>query len=61
VEVKLTSSPSTEDVVCLNKAADIIEALRRFLVSQTRKPVGNERCLSCDLPTFLEHLRKAVS
>ncbi|MBW1699681.1 MAG: ATP-binding protein [Deltaproteobacteria bacterium] len=58
VEVKLTSSPSTEDVSRLNRVADLIEASRRFLVSQTRKPAGNERCLSCDLPTFLEHLRE---
>ena len=57
VEVKLTSSPSTEEMARLNKAADLIKASRRFLVSQTRKPTGNEQCLSCDLPTFLEYLR----
>ena len=57
VKVKLTSSPSTDDVAHLNKAADIIKASRRFLVSQTKKPAGTERCLSCNLPTFLEHLR----
>ena len=56
VEVKLTSSPSTDDVARLNKAADIINASRRFLVSQTRKPAGNERCLSCNLETFLERV-----
>jgi len=55
-KVKLTSSPSTDDVSRLNNAADIIKASRRFLVSQTKKPAGNGRCLSCDLPTFVEHL-----
>ncbi len=57
IEVKLTSSPSTDHMARLNKVADLIGAHRRFLVSQTRNPAGNERCLSCDLPTFLEHLR----
>jgi len=57
VEIKLTSSPSTDDVSRLNKAADIIKASRRLLVSQTRKPAGSGRCLSCDLATFIEHLR----
>ena len=61
VNIRLTSWPSTEDITRLNKAADIIKASRRFLVSQTKKPAGNERCLSCDLPTFLEHLRAAGS
>ncbi|NOZ85719.1 MAG: ATP-binding protein [Deltaproteobacteria bacterium] len=59
VEVKLTSSPSTDDVSRLNKAADIIKASQRFLVSQTKKTAGNQRCLSCDLSTFLDHLRAA--
>jgi len=57
VEVQLTSSPSTDDAARLNKAADIIKASRRFLVPQTRKPAGNERCPSCGPPTFLEHLQ----
>ncbi len=57
VEIKLTSSPSTEDIARLNKTADIIKASRRFLISQTKKPAGTERCLSCDMPTFLEYLR----
>ena len=59
VEVKLTSSPSTGRISRMNKAADIIDASRRFLISHTKKPAGNERFLSCDLPTFLEQLRQA--
>ena len=59
VEVKLTSSPSTEDMARLNRAADMIRASRRFLVSQTKRQAGHDRCLSCDLSTFLEHLRAA--
>ena len=56
VEVKLTSTPSPEDMIRLEKTADMIKAGRRFLVSQTNRPSGDKRRLSCNLPTFLEHL-----
>ena len=59
VEIKLTASPSREDVARLNKVADLIGATRRFLVSMTRTPAGNDRCLSCNLPTFLDRVRTA--
>jgi len=57
VEIKLTSSPSPEDMLRLDKAADIIGATRRFLVSRVRRAAGDGRRLSCDLPAFLAHLR----
>jgi len=57
VEIKLTASPSVDDMARLNKTADLIKASRRFLVSQTREVTGNERCLSCNLTTFLQQLR----
>jgi len=56
VEVKLTSTPSPEDMIRLEKTADMIKAGRRFLVSQTNRPSGDKRRVSCNLPTFLEHL-----
>jgi predicted AAA+ superfamily ATPase len=56
VEIKLTSSPAPEDMARLEKTADLIEASRRFLVSQTRQSSGDRRRISCDLPTFLDHL-----
>jgi predicted AAA+ superfamily ATPase len=56
VEVKLTASPAPEDMARLDRAADMIRAARRFLVSQTRTSVGDGRRVSCDLPTFLEYL-----
>ncbi len=59
VEVKLTSSPSPEDFSRLDKAADLIGASRRFLVSQVKESAGNDRRLSCNLPAFLERLRDA--
>jgi hypothetical protein len=57
VEVKLTASPGTEDFRRLEKAADLIGATRRFLVSQTHQLTGDDRRASLDLPAFLEHLR----
>ena len=56
VEVKLTSSPSAEDMIRLDKTADMIKAGRRFLISQTNRPSGDKRRVSCNLPTLLEHL-----
>lgn len=57
VEIKLTSSPGPEDMARLDKTADMIEASRRFLVSQTRQASGDGRRVSCGLPHFLEQLR----
>ncbi len=59
VEIKLTASPSPADLAGLEKAADLVGATRRFLVSQVRRPAGNDRTLSCGLPLFLEELRGA--
>lgn len=55
-EIKLTSSPGSQDMAKLNKTADMIKASQRFLISQTRESVGNDKQVSCDLPTFLTHL-----
>jgi predicted AAA+ superfamily ATPase len=57
VEIKLTSSPGLADMARLDKAADMIDASRRFLVSQTRQPGGDGRRISCDLSAFLGRLR----
>lgn len=54
VEIKLTSSPAPEDMARLDKAADMIGASRRFLVSQTRRPSGDERRGSYDLMGVIE-------
>ncbi|GAB4366025.1 MAG: ATP-binding protein [Deltaproteobacteria bacterium] len=61
VEIKLTSSPGAEEMARLDKAADMVEASRRFLVSQTRRPSGSGRRISCDLPSFLDFLRGKVA
>ncbi|MBI3016032.1 MAG: ATP-binding protein [Candidatus Tectomicrobia bacterium] len=61
IEIKLTSSPGPEDMARLDKTADLVKASRRFLVSQTRRPSGDERRVSCDLPSFLDRLRENES
>ena len=61
VRVKLTSSPALEDMARLDKTADMIKASRRFLVSQTLRSSGNGRRTSCNLPSFLDHLRNTGS
>ena len=58
VEVKLTASPTPADMDRLNKAAEMIGAGRRFLVSQTPRPAGDEERASLDLPSFLDRLRE---
>ena len=56
VEVKLSSSPKPDDMRRLNETADMINATRCFLVSQTRRPSGDQRRTSCNLSSFLKHL-----
>jgi hypothetical protein len=57
-EVKLTSSPRIEDMDSLMRAADMIGATRRFLVSKTRTVAGDEHRASCNLPWLLARLRQ---
>jgi hypothetical protein len=56
IEVKLTTSPGPGDMARLDKAADLVGAHRRFLVSQTPRVVEGEHAVSCDLPWLLQHL-----
>lgn len=57
VDVKLSSAPTLQDMARLDGTADMIDASRRFLVSQTARPSGDERRTSCNLETFLQHLQ----
>lgn len=61
VEIKLTSSPAPADMFRLDKAADMVKASRRFLVSQNRQTSGDERRIACDLPSFLGYLRQEAA
>jgi hypothetical protein len=56
IEIKLTSSPSPADFARLDKAAEMVGATRRFLVTHTSKPAGDANRASGNLSTLIEHL-----
>lgn len=58
IEIKLTSSPGRADMASLEKTAGLIGATRCFLVSQTRKQIGNDKRASCNLPGLIERIRR---
>ena len=55
-EIKLTSSPGPSDMAKLDRAADMIKASRRFLISQIKQSSGDNKRVSCNLPEFLDYL-----
>jgi predicted AAA+ superfamily ATPase len=57
VEVKLTSSPGSDDMRKLDHVADMIRAKRRVLVSRVAEPSGKGARISCNLERFLGLLR----
>ncbi len=57
IEVKLTSSPGPGDLERLNKAADLIRADKRILISQTRSSFSSGREVSCDLAWFARQMK----
>ena len=56
IEIKLTSSPSSADIARLNRAADLIGASRRYLISRTPTVARSHQTVSCDLTSALEEL-----
>lgn len=58
IEVKLTASPGPADMARLEKTAHLIGATRCFLVSQTRRPTGDDELASCDLSGLIERIRR---
>jgi uncharacterized protein len=61
IEIKLTASPGPDDMRRLNRAADMVDAHTRVLVSRTRQAVVNARELSCGLPWLLRHLERTIA
>lgn len=57
-EIKLTSQPDSHDLARLNRAADLVGATRRVLVSQTRRSTFSQRQISTSLRRLTTHLRK---
>ncbi|MBM4102732.1 MAG: ATP-binding protein [Planctomycetes bacterium] len=58
IEIKLTSSPSPDDIAHFNKVADLIDADKRILVCRIEKPILSETCLVSDLPYLLSVLEQ---
>jgi predicted AAA+ superfamily ATPase len=54
VEIKLTSAPSPADLERLTKTADMIDATRRFLVTRTTRPSGDDHRASLNLSGLAE-------
>ncbi|MBE7547527.1 MAG: hypothetical protein K8F34_13700 [Candidatus Kuenenia stuttgartiensis] len=54
--MKLTSKPSLQDFDNLNRAADLIEADIRVLISQTTQSAAGKTHISCPLPVLLKIL-----
>jgi uncharacterized protein len=59
IDAKLTSQPGRDDLIRLNRAADLIGANRRVLISKARESIATKDNISCSLAFFLEHLSKS--
>jgi predicted AAA+ superfamily ATPase len=57
-EIKLTSQPEPRDLERLDKAADLVRANKRIVVSQMRESTFSERKGSCSLGDLLVRLRE---
>ena len=60
IEVKLTSDPAPQDVSRLNKAADLIDADYRVLVSNGSQSAMGPLNMVCNLPDLLARLLSEV-
>lgn len=58
IEVKLTTAPDPKDLARLNRAADLIKADKRILVTQSTENIARADQVSCNLPWFLAHARE---
>lgn len=55
-EIKLTTAPGSADMRRLDKAADMIGASRRFLISQAPDSVGDKLRAACNLQWLLQRV-----
>jgi len=60
IEIKLTSAPAPADMDRLNRTADLIGATRRYLVTRTTRPSGDDRRASCNLESLVDTLNALV-
>jgi len=60
IEIKLTTSPSPADFARLDKAADLIDADKRILISRSPEVMTDGHRISCALPWFLRYLETSL-
>lgn len=56
IEIKLSTNPGPEDLARLNQVAELIDADRRFLISQSKLVVEGMKATACDLGWFLRRI-----
>ena len=56
IEIKLTANPTRQQIAALNRAADLVGAERRFLVTRTPEPHQSDGVWSCTLENVLNVL-----
>jgi predicted AAA+ superfamily ATPase len=56
IEVKLTSSPDSDDIKHFRKAADIIKADKAILISRTQEYVASDKFISTNIKGSLKLL-----
>lgn len=61
IEVKLTTSPGPAAMERLDRAAELVGATRRMLVTRTSRPSGDDRRASVDLASLMKMLGKLGS
>jgi predicted AAA+ superfamily ATPase len=59
IEAKLTASPSPADMRRLDRAADLVGATRRWLITRSITALGDERRGAADLGWAIERLRES--
>ena len=55
-EIKLTADPKADDLVRLNKVADLVGVEKRILISRTPNPMESGKIASLNVPGFLARL-----
>jgi len=58
IEVKLTSSPDSDDVKRFRKAADMIKADSCILISRTQEYIASDKFISTNIQQALKFLLK---
>jgi len=61
IEIKLTSSPSTDDLNRLDKIGEMLKADKRILLSRCKTTTESRNLILCNLPVLLDKLLDNVN